>query len=433
MKKLSYVLLLAVIVLASCRKNEDPGFPVLKQDSRMITDWIGLQLRLIRNTSGVTHIAFSRHFSYTGVALYESLVKGAPFYRSVSDRLNGNPSFPVLSTKKEIYHPVSANVAMAEMMRYFYNSNPANLTLIDSLEDAWHSRFIAVAPAGIRFDASLDYGRDLASAVIEWSKQDGSVDANIPYSLLGEGFWEKTPVAFAAANMPGWGNNRPMIPGSLNGTMPAPPPAFSKEPGSAFYNSVKEVWEISKTLTGAQKEVALFWDDAPNGKYVSVFGHWFGILKQVLEKEKTPLMEGALAYLRLGISMNDATISCWKAKYLYNTLRPVSYIRNYLGDGEWNSLIGTPPHPEYSSAHSTISASCSYALETVFGKKYSFTDHTYDVIGLNPRTFSGFDQAAKEAGDSRLYAGIHYRYSIAAGYEQGRKVAANVIHALKIK
>ena len=142
-------------------------------------------------------------------------------------------------------------------------------------------------------------------------------------------------------------------------------------------------------------------------------------------------MKGAEVYLRLGAAMNDATISCWKSKYTYHVIRPVTYIRKYIGDGNWGSLIGTPPHPEYSSAHSTISASGAYALESVFGKKYSFTDHTYVGIGLNPRSFTSFDEAAKEAAISRLYAGIHYRQTAEAGNIQGKKVGANVLNILK--
>jgi hypothetical protein len=248
---------------------------------------------------------------------------------------------------------------------------------------------------------------------------------------LGEGYWEPTPVALAAANMPGWGNNKTVLPGSITGTLPAAPLTFSKDPGTAFHTIAKEVYDVSQSLTETQKATALFWDDAPNGKYVTAFGHWFSILKQVLEKEKTPLMKGAEAYLRLGITMNEATISCWKGKYTYHQIRPVTYIRKHMGYTNWSPVISTPPHPEYSAAHATISASAGFALESVFGKNHSFTDHTYDVIGMNPRSFSSFEAAGKEAGISRLYGGIHYRPSIETGNAQGKKTGANVSDLLR--
>ena len=233
------------------------------------------------------------------------------------------------------------------------------------------------------------------------------------------------------ANVPGWRNNRTLLASSLEGTMPPAPLTFSKEEGSPFYAMAKELYDVSQALTVEQKAIANFWDDAPNGKYVTVIGHWFNILRQVLLKERPNLMDAAAAYLRLGITMNDATISCWKAKYNYHQLRPVTYIRKYMGHADWNSFITTPPHPEYSAAHATISGSAAFALESVFGKNYSFTDHTYDGIGMSARSFNSFDAAGKEAGLSRLYGGIHYRLSTEAGNTQGKKVGANVFSLLK--
>lgn len=431
MKKFTFYLLTAALILTSCDKD-DPGFPGhVKDDSKLISDWIGLQLQLIRNTTGVTHIAFSRHFSYTGVALYESLVKADRSNKSIASSLNGNIHFPALPKGVTVFHPASANAAMATMLRFFYNAKAENVESIDSLEGAYFSRFQSMAGKKVDLQSSVDYGRQVAGVVLEWSKSDGSANANIPYSPMGEGYWEPTPPTASAANLPGWGNNRTIIGGSMDGSHPPAPVQFSKETGTPFHTMAKEVFDVSQSLTESQKSVAQFWDDAPNGKYLSVFGHWFSILKQVLEQKKTALLKGAEAYLLLGVSMNDATISCWKGKYSYHMIRPVTYIRKFMGYGEWSSLISTPPHPEYASAHSTISASGVVALESIFGKSHSFTDHSYDVIGMSPRSFPSFAAAANEAGLSRLYAGIHYRSSIEAGSVQGKKVGHNVRRLLQ--
>lgn len=429
MKKIILYMVFIAFVLISCQKGDHPYPGPIKNDSRLITGWIGLHLQLIRNTTGVTHIAYSRHFSYSGIALYESLVGGAPLYKSIASKLNGNVQMPAAAKAVKVFHPAAANASMAAMLRFFYSAKPENVASIDSLEQVYFERFKETAQQKFDLDASVAYGRQIAAVVIEWSKQDESGNANIPYSPKGEGYWE--PTSTVPANMPGWGNNKTILPGSTGGTIPDAPQIFSKDPGSPFYEMAKKVYEVSQTLDDDQKAIALFWDDAPNGKYVSVFGHWFSVLKQVLDKEKTPLIKGAEAYLRLGVAMNDATISCWQAKYAYHTIRPITYIRKYMNQPGWNTLISTPPHPEYSSAHSTISASGVYALESVFGNKYSFTDHTYDVIGMSPRSFSSFDAAAKEAGLSRLYAGIHYIPSVEAGFLQGRKVGANVVSRLQ--
>jgi hypothetical protein len=422
------VFLLTSVAIISCQKDHEN--PVKQTDSKLITDWIGLHLTLIKNTTGVTHIAYSRHFAYTGIALYEALVNVDPRFKTVANSLNGNISLPVATNKQVIFYPAAANAALAEMLRFFYSAKEANVFSIDSLEQVESGRFTGDMIRNRDIPASIDYGRKIAQAIIQWSGSDGSVTANSPYTPLGEGFWEPTPSAFAPANMPGWGNNRPLMAGSISNTLPEAPTPFSTQQGTAFHAMVKDLYEVSLTLTDDQKATARFWDDAPNGKYVSVFGHWFSILKQVLVKEKTPLMKGAEAYLRLGVTMHEAAITCWKAKYTYNQIRPVTYIRKHMGFADWSPLIATPPHPEYPAAHPTLSGSAAYALEYTFGSAYVFTDHTYDAIGYNPRTFGSFDLAGKEAGRSRLYGGIHYRLSIEAGYAQGRKVGSNIVNLL---
>ena len=101
-----------------------------------------------------------------------------------------------------------------------------------------------------------------------------------------------------------------------------------------------------------------------------------------------------------------------------------------MGYTTWTPLLTTPAHPEYSSAHAVLSAATSDAFSVLFGNIGSFTDHTYDYLGFAPRTFSTFRAIGEDAGNSRLYAGIHYQPSINIGLEQGRKVAANIFAKL---
>ena len=435
MKNYFLLIMAFTMIMLSCETTDgvitDAAFK--NQNSALVKDWITLHLRVIKNTTGVTHVAYSRHFAYTGIAMYESLVPGDNKYTSIAGSLNGDLALPEPPQGKPLYWPAAANAAVAEMLRFFYPVKPENIQRIDSLEQVYFTKYSLEINNPIEMDKAITYGKAIAAEVIEWSKLDGADHAGIPYTLLGEGYWEPTPPGFASANVPGWGNNRTIIPASINNTLPAPPYTFSTVPGSPFYNMAKEVYDVSQALTAEQSAIALFWDDAPNGSYVTAFGHWFSILKQALDKENMVLMKAAEAYLRLGITMHDATISVWKAKYTYNQIRPVTYIRKHMGLTGWNPLIGTPPHPEYSAAHATISASAGFALESVFGEDFSFTDHTYDILGMSPRTYDSFAEAGTEAGMSRLYGGIHYRPSIEAGNAQGLKVGGNVYQQLKTR
>lgn len=400
--------------------------PFDRLSSSLVTDWIDVQLRLIRNTTGVTHVAYSRHFAYTGVAVYESLVYGDHKKRSIAPMLNGAANLPKPPHGNPLYYPLSANAAFADMFRFFYAGNDINRQIIDSLEGAYQYTFSATLSKNYDVYASIQYGKAVAAAVIAWSKLDNSANANIPYTPLGEGYWVPTPPAFAAANVPGWGDNRTILVGSIANTTPAAPLAFSTKPGTPFYTMVREVYDVSQSLTEEQKAIATFWDDAPNGKYVTAFGHWFSILKQLLQQDNLPLMQAVEAYMRLGITMNEAAITCWKSKYTFHQLRPVSYIQQYMGYSAWTPLITTPPHPEYLAAHATLSSSAAVALESVFGNDHAFADHTYESLGMGVRTYSSIEAAGTEAGLSRLYGGIHYRPSIEAGKQTGIKVGENV-------
>jgi PAP2 superfamily len=431
MKRYFLVATSFMLLISACYKSDAEVRSQLDgQSSKLIIDWIDLHVRLIRNTTGVTHPAYSRHFSYTGIALYETLVNGDKKLKSIAALLNGAPQMPLPATNNRIFYPAAANTALAQMLRHFYPAKEANLKLIDSVETAYKLRYQEEVKSKYDLAASAEFGKAVAGAVIEWSKTDGASGASIPYTPKGEGFWEPTPPAMAQPAVPGWGNNRLLLSGSLANTQVPAPPAFSKENGSAFYNMSKEVFDVAQKLTEEQKAIANFWDDLPNGKYVSVYGHWFNILKLVLQKENTSLKKAVVAYLQLGVSMHEATISCWKSKYEFHYMRPITYIRKYMGHSDWNSLFTTPAHPEYLSAHATFSASAAGALTYVFGNNYAFADNTYAYLGMATRNFSSFDAAGTEAGVSRLYAGIHFRPAIEAGKVQGLKVAENVKNML---
>jgi hypothetical protein len=89
---------------------------------------------------------------------------------------------------------------------------------------------------------------------------------------------------------------------------------------------------------------------------------------------------------------------------------------------EWTSLLQTPPFPEYTSGHSVITAAAATVLTHLFGDNMSFHDTTeLEYLGLQ-RSFSSIMQAADEAGMSRLYGGIHYRFAIEQGKKQGQQV-----------
>jgi len=107
---------------------------------------------------------------------------------------------------------------------------------------------------------------------------------------------------------------------------------------------------------------------------------------------------------------------------VYNAVRPITYIRRTM-DPKFDTVVNTPPFPEFPSGHSTQSAAAATVLTAIFGDNFSFTDDTDEEDGLEPRSFPSFWAAADEAGISRLYGGIHYRAAIELGAAQGKCIA----------
>ena len=175
--------------------------------------------------------------------------------------------------------------------------------------------------------------------------------------------------------------------------------------------------------------MALFWRDIPG---VTAGGHWLSILQQVLKQTNSRLDKATLAYAVTGVCLSDASISCWQTKYHYNLVRPITYIQNVMGYTSWASVLTTPAHPEYSSAHAVISSAISDAFTALFANIGNFTDHTYDYLGYPARNYSSFTAIGEDAGNSRFYAGIHYQPSIDTGFIQGRKVTANILAKLEL-
>ena len=122
-------------------------------------------------------------------------------------------------------------------------------------------------------------------------------------------------------------------------------------------------------------------------------------------------MAGALGLVLalLGIAISDGFVQCWRSKFEYDLLRPITYIRRVI-DPNWEPLLNTPPFPEYPSGHSTQSGAAATVLTAVFGENFAFDDSTHVDDGLPVRSFPNFRAAADEAGISRLYGGIHFRF-----------------------
>ena len=410
----------------------------------VVHDWFNLVLQLVQQTPGFSPPVTARALGYIGITLYESVLPGMPGHISLAGQLNELSSLPWAQPDEPLHWPSVANAALATMTRMMLgNTSAENKARIDLLE-----RTMALKQAQDFDPGSLSpeisnrsetFGRLMAMAIMTWARTDGGHEAwgpprrNQPSYVPpgGAGQWSATPPAFAPPLLPRWGQNRPFVLAAATDCPAPPPPAYSEEPGSAFYQDAQQVWNISKNATQEQRQVALYWADDP-GKTPTPAGHWAFIANDVLKQRRASLADAALTMAQLNLAMADAFIAAWATKYALNVLRPETYVQLAL-DSNWvPTLMDTPPFPEYPSGHSVQSSAAAGVLERIFGENTGFTDNTHNDRGWGPRTFKDFRSAADEAARSRLFAGIHYNFGVTGGQAQGRCVAQRVL-ALKLR
>jgi hypothetical protein len=128
------------------------------------------------------------------------------------------------------------------------------------------------------------------------------------------------------------------------------------------------------------------------------------------------------------MAMDDALIAVFDAKYTYNFWRPVTAIRNAVGDARdpgWTPFIDTPMHPEYPCAHCIVSASLGAVLEAELGQgpvpKLSSASST---AGGVVRTWGSVGDFVQEVAVARIYDGVHYRNSSEVGTAMGKEIGA---------
>ena len=427
MKKLFYLLVIILVVtINSCQKFDLKNYynhhQNEKLDANVAIDWYKLQLSILLERNSALNGVY---FGYIGIGLYESVRNGTPGAISLSTRLYQMPEMPATENNKIYNWQVSANAVMANMVRSLYTGlTPANNASIDSLEKVYNDKLSVNTPAEV-FSRSQNYGKSIATAIYNWYLTDDFNPSNAGYvSPVFPGAWVPTPPAFVNPINPYVGNATTYLQSDLTGLAPAPIP-YSEDPGSDFYKMVKNVYNVSQTLTDDQKSTALYWVDQGNGVGYTPDGHNIGLVTEAIEQTNSNLGIAAETYAKTGIAERESTIECFRSKYGYDILRPVSYIKKLI-DPNWLPFIVTPPFPEYPAAHAYVTGAVMQAASSVLGYHLKLIDNAYVFRGWPARTYNTLFAAAEEAGISRLYGGIHYLPSINIGLSLGKDLGDKI-------
>ncbi len=385
----------------------------------------------------------SRIYAYSAVAAYEALIPGYPEYKTIAGQIKHFEAGPQPEAGKEYCYPLSSLTALMTVGKHLIFSESD----MEELEDSIFYEFQTMDIPQDVYDRSVAFGDAVAQHVINWSKSDNYAQTRSApkYTIQKENpaKWVPTPPAYGDAVEPYWKDIRPWVMDSSNQLRPQPHHPYSEDPNSDFYKAALEVYEISKTLDENVKETAVYWDCNPfeitvmghlmlATKKITPGGHWINITATACRKANTPIMEATGTYALVSLALADAFLSSWTEKYTSELVRPETYINKFI-DPEWKPFIETPPFPEHTSAHATISASAATILTKTFGEPFEFVDSTEVIFELPARTYSSFYEASDQAAMSRLWGGIHYRLGNEGGRMNGREVGNYVWEHIKLK
>jgi len=239
------------------------------------------------------------------------------------------------------------------------------------------------------FAAGEALGRAIGEAVVASAKTDRFADVWTGTVPTGPGLWIGTNPL-----LPLLGQMRPFFLTSGDQFRPPPPPAFGSP---EFLAALAEVRQLSDTRTPEQLAIATYWA-ATTGSLAA--GFWNEQASDLAVQYHLDERRAAHVLALSNMAAMDANIACHDAKYTYWLIRP------WQADSAITTPIGRPNHPSYPSNHACVSGTFANTLGATF-----------------PAERDRLAAMADEAGESRLYAGIHYRFDKDAGLLIAREVA----------
>lgn len=434
--KIGYLLcfVCVLVVIYSC--NTKPASKPLDSVDVLINNEDQLTQIIIYDV--FTPPVASRIYVYSSIAAYEAIrhIKNAP---SIAEKLNGFDKMPKPDKTKKYDFTLAATKAFFKVAR---NVKVFSVDSLNAYEKSVYDNFKAQLEPKV-YEASVAFGDTIGSVVLKRAKTDGYFISRGKAKYLGSnepGKWRPTPPDYLDGVEWCWNTMKPMVLDSASQFAPARPPKYDTKPGSTFHSLVKEVYDINKNLTAEQKLIAKYWDDNPfviehsghmtfGNKKITPGGHWMGIASQIIKQEKADPVKAAQTFALTSIALFDGFISCWDEKYRSSYVRPVTVIKDIM-DKDWMPFLQTPPFPEYTSGHSTITASAATVLTKLYRDNLAFEDSSdYKYIGLK-RKFTSLSAAAEECSMSRVYGGIHYTISVNTGAAMGKQVGGLIINKI---
>lgn len=414
--------LLLVLSLTSCSKSPEKDNPVSRRSAETILFW--------------NEAAYN---AFGGPAYQHSMMASrlnAMVHLAMHDALNGieeKYSRWAFSGKDKKADPVTT--ASAAAYQVLVTELPDRKSFLDSAL----AQATQAIPAGEAKTKGMELGRQAALAVLAKRAGDGSAaDPINPVPVSNQpGVYQAVP-PFNFLFALHWERVTPFTLQSKNQFRPAPYPALNSQAYADAFNEVKETGKLNSTVrTPEQSAYASFW-------YEFSEAGWNRVARTAVARKQLNMLDAARLFALVDMVLADAYIAGWDAKIHYNFWRPFTAIRKADTDGNsatqadtaWQPAEPTPPIQDYPSTHSALGKAAATVLAALLGDQtpFSMTSPTAVPAGTS-RSFSSFTQAANENADSRVRAGIHFRFSCDAGKELGGKIGnwalANYLQPIK--
>jgi hypothetical protein len=441
MKSLCTVLIAGLVMITAC--NDKPTQATYFTDAFSYCKTVK-ELNEVVKFVGFAPIVASRNYAYANIAAYECIAAGYPnSYTSLNGQLRGFTIDVNSFTKNKIDYEFASLLAFCKVGEAVTFPEGSMKEYVDSIKKYADDNGM---PSGM-FKNSVAFADTVAKAVLAWSKKDNYAQTRSAprYNVLDvPGRWVPTPPAYASALEPHWNEIRTMVMDSASQFMPPRPATYNMtDKSSAYYKQVIASKSVVDSLTDEQKHIAEFWDDLAGKlnvvghvqfmtKKFSPPGHWMNIVGIAAQKTKADFKKTVAAYTLTSICMFDAFIQCWDEKFRSNMPRPETVINKFI-DPNWRPYLQTPPFPEYTCGHSTVSSASAEALTKMFGDNFNYTDTSELEFGIASRSFTSFRQAAEENNMARFYGGIHFHSSCIVSTDYGRKVGSMIVGKLKME
>jgi hypothetical protein len=243
-------------------------------------------------------------------------------------------------------------------------------------------------------DAGFALGQEIGQLAVAWAQANPPGLAPVDELNGGEGAWSgMNPVA------PNFGNSSTWAMTTPDEFRPAPPLAFGSDELEAEMQELRDMERNMRTGVFSR-----YWEFG-NGAFQGNL-RWTQQASTLIWEygwdDNPP--RGALVYAAMNIAGYDAAVATFEAKYHYMAIRPFQI------DPEFQTVIQTPNHPSYPSAHSVLSMAMLATLSELFPQDAAY------LTGMS-----------QQGGEARLWAGVHFRHDIVVGEEMGQQIADRVI------